>query len=513
MITLRPPSPDNDKPRPRWEEADWPGLTDKLKNWLVPPLPETGSPNQLNQWFSSALSALTTTIEATAARSRPSPRSKAWWTPLQTTLRKEYTKTTRKAKRTQTLDAYSTARQSKLGYFKAIKRAKASYWADFLAKTSRNNIWKAKQLVAPSKTPRFPSLPDASDPVAINKALLDHFFPPKDPLPSRCRLKKNPSATPLTKEEIKLALSKSSPSSAPGPDSIPYSVWKRVNLTNPAILLELLSPLVTFGYQPPSLKAANGVVLDKPGKAAYDSPASFRVIVLLKTVSKILERVMTVRLSTVARSKGLLDPNQCGSLPGLSSSDACLTLMHEVKTLQRPRLEVSTLFLHIKAGLDNVNASTLRARLLASHIPSYMVDWVSSFLSERTCTLVFQGSPNVSSPVSVGTPQGSPISPLLFLLYVAPLHMSIPRGLMVSYVDDLSITVSSPSYRGNIRRLQKLFSTIATRGRDIGVSFSVPKTELIHWRTPSQRTPPSHAAIELEGHLFRPSQVVRWLGY
>jgi len=290
-------------------------------------------------------------------------------------------------------------------------------------------------------------------------------------------------------------------------------VWKKVNLANPTILLELLSPLVTFGYHPPSLKTANGVVLDKPGKASYDSPASFRVIVLLKTVSKILERIMAVRLSAVARSKGLLHPNQCGSLPGLSSSDACLPLMHEVKTLQRPRLEVSTLFLDIKAGFDNVNASTLRARLLASHMPSYMVDSVSSFLSQRTCTLVFQGSPNISSPVSVGTPQGSPISPLLFLLYVAPLHMSIPRGLMVSYVDDFSITVSSSTYRGNIRRLQTLFSTLATKGRDIGVSFSVPKTELIHWRTPSQRTPPSNAPIELEGHLFRPSQVVRWLGY
>jgi len=416
IITLRPPSPYNDKPRPRCEEANWPGMTDKLKNWRVPPPPESPSPNKLDQWFSSALTALTTTIEATAPRSRPSPRSKAWWTPLLTTLRKEFTKATRKAKRTQTPDSYNIARQSKLGYFKAIKRAKASYWADFLAKTSPHNIWTAKQLVAPRKTPRFPSLPDASDPVAINKALLDHFFPPKDPLPSRGRLRKNPSATPLSKEEIKLALSKSSPSSAPGPDGIPYSVWRRVNLINPTIILELLSPLVAFGYHPSSLKTAKGVVLDKPGKASCDSHASFRVIVLLKTISKVLERVMTARLSAVARPKGLLHPNQCGSLPGLSSSDACLTLMHEVKTLQRPRLEVSTLFLDIKAGFDNVNASTLRARLLASHVPSYMVDWVSSFLSERTCTLVFQGSTNVSSPVSVGTPQGSPISPLLFLL-------------------------------------------------------------------------------------------------
>ena len=210
--------------------------------------------------------------------------------------------------------------------------------------------------------------------MAINKALLDHFFPPKDPLPGGGRLNKNPLATPLTSEEIRQPLSKSSPSTAPGPDGVPYSIWEKVNLINPTIILELLSPLVAFGYHSPSLKSANGVVLDKPGKASYDSPPSFRIIVLLKTISKILERVMTVRLSALARSKGLLHHNQCGSLPGLRSCDACLTLTHEVKTLQRPRLKVSTLFLDIKAGFDNVNASTLRARFLPSQVPSYMVD-------------------------------------------------------------------------------------------------------------------------------------------
>jgi len=82
LITFHPPSPYNDKPRPRWQDADWLNLSNKLKDWLVPPPPDTPSPNQLNQWFSSALNALTTTIEATATHSRPSPRSKPWWTPL-----------------------------------------------------------------------------------------------------------------------------------------------------------------------------------------------------------------------------------------------------------------------------------------------------------------------------------------------------------------------------------------------------------------------------------------------
>ena len=192
------------------------------------------------------------------------------------------------------------------------------------------------------------------------------------------------------------------------------------------------------------------MVLDKLGKPSYDTPASFRIIVLLKTISKILERIMTISLSAMVWEAGLLHPNQCGSLTRLGTSDACATLIHEVRMLERPSWAVSTLFLDIKAGFDNVNASKLRALLLAKNIPSYMTDWVTSFLCERFCTLVFQGAPGVKAPVEVGTPQGSPINPLLFLIYVAPLHSAIPKGGMISYVDDFSLTVTSSSHRTNI---------------------------------------------------------------
>jgi len=126
LISLHPPSPHNGRPGPRWQAVDWPSLTDQLKEWQVHPPPNPPSPNPLDQWFSSALSTLTKTIEATAPRSRPSPKSKGWCTPLLTSLRKEFTRATRKAKKLETLDSYSIARQAKLACFKSIKRAKAS---------------------------------------------------------------------------------------------------------------------------------------------------------------------------------------------------------------------------------------------------------------------------------------------------------------------------------------------------------------------------------------------------
>jgi len=53
------------------------------------------------------------------------------------------------------------------------------------------------------------------------------------------------------------------------------------------------------------------------------------------------------------------------------------------------------------------------------------------------------------------------------------------------------------------------------RPRDrIGVSFSVAKTVLIHWRTPSQRhSRKCLSPIQIKGELFRPRDSVRWLGY
>src|SRR5205807_10618999 len=128
-------------------------------------------------------------------------------------------------------------------------------------------------------------------------------------------------------------------------------------------------PLLALGYHPSSLKRANGIVLPKPGKVDYSSPASFRIIVLLETVSKILKRIVATRLFILARTVGLLHTNQCRSLAGLSTFDASAALVHEVRAYQQPDTKVSSLFLDIKGGFDNISSSSLTALLPSKGIP------------------------------------------------------------------------------------------------------------------------------------------------
>ena len=175
-------------------------------------------------------------------------------------------------------------------YFKAIKKAKKKDYKSFLEKVGAKDVWTAQRLAAGHQPDRFLSFPDASSPMDINTALLPHFFPHKDRTPTPSILRPFRDITSLRPEEVAHVLSKSSNTSAPSPDQMLYGIWKEVNKANPSLLLALLGPLLLYGFHQASLKEANGIVQSKPRKPDYAAPTSFRVIVLLQTVSKILER-------------------------------------------------------------------------------------------------------------------------------------------------------------------------------------------------------------------------------
>jgi len=369
-------------------------------------------------------------------------------------------------------------------------------------------------MIAAGRAPdRFPMIENASSPTEINNTIQQHFFPPRPSPPPPLILPAFKDVPPVLPAEVSSALRKSSTTSAPGPSGIACTIWKQVHKANERLLPSLFTPLLTHGYHPLARKKANSIVLDKPGKPDYRTPASFRIIILLETVSKILKRLSALRLASTARSLGLLHPNQFGSMTGLGCFHAVATLTHEVSLLQAASFKVSTLFLDVKGGYDNVCANKLANILIRGGVSAYLGAWIKSYLSKRQCRLIFQGVPKVFCPVAVGTPQGSPISPLLFVLYIASLHPTIPQGLAISYVNDLTITVGSDCVCSSICALQYYFGIIQRQGADLGVRFSVPKTELIHWRTPKDHSDVSFALIVINDMLFPPSQAVRWLGF
>jgi len=270
--------------------------------------------------------------------------------------------------------------------------------------------------------PRFPELPGATTPLELNNALLNHFFPGSPTNNHHTILLPCKDIPALYSSEVERALARPAPSSAPRPDMTPNSDWKRIHNMALNLILDLLAPLLSHGFHPPSLKKADGIVLDKAGKPSCDLLSTFRLIVLVKRFPKILERIMNGCLPCVAHVAGVITPHQCGSITRLSVADACNTLTLEIRTLQIDKSKVSTLFLDIKEGFDNVNPSSLWSILKSKGVNPSLVPWTGSFLTGGSCRPVFQGFPKVFTPVSVGTPQGSSVSALLLVIYVSRLH-------------------------------------------------------------------------------------------
>jgi len=220
---------------------------------------------------------------------------------------------------------------------------------------------------------------------------------------------------------------------------------------------------------------------------------------------------------TIAYKTDMYCINQTGSLPQRSTVDAALSLNHWIRESHFAGKKVSSVFLDVKGGFDNVNHKKLIDLLGANEkVPEYLADWISNFIWTREIALAYPGSPRTQNVVNKGTPEGSPLSPLLFIIYVRSLH---PDGEQTdtftsSYVDDFQIAVSSPSWYRNTRILEERVRGINSAAASLGLSFSIGKTEMMHWRTRREKGDRSECRIMFQSHVVQPAgKAIKWLGF
>ena len=96
---------------------------------------------------------------------------------------------------------------------------------------------------------------------------------------------------------------------APGRDSVPHEFLKAMGKPLANAVATLATRCWESGYYPARFRAAQTVVLKKPGKEAYDTAGAWRPIALLNTVGKLIETAMATRLRDLAEKHRLL-PNE-----------------------------------------------------------------------------------------------------------------------------------------------------------------------------------------------------------
>jgi len=93
----------------------------------------------------------------------------------------------------------------------------------------------------------------------------------------------------------------------------------------------------------------------------------------------------------------------------------------------------------VAGAFNNVHHKRLIHNLRKRRIPLKITRWIESFLQGRSTHTSFNGTQSTSFPTPAGVPQGSPLSPILYIYYNRDL-LDIPRGnnhLALGFIDDI----------------------------------------------------------------------------
>lgn len=88
---------------------------------------------------------------------------------------------------------------------------------------------------------------------------------------------------------------------------------------------------------------------------------------------------------------------------------------------------------------------------------------MKAWLQDRVAILHFDGNHTEDIPVTADVPQGSPLSPVLFILYIASLYEALkkdhPLLSIVGFADDTNLLAFGKSGQANARQLEKAWKT------------------------------------------------------
>jgi hypothetical protein len=135
----------------------------------------------------------------------------------------------------------------------------------------------------------------------------------------------------------------------------------------------------------------------------------------------------------------------------------------------------------IQGAFNIVRADLLWAKMVRQGWPANIANWVCSFVTRRRVRVRFEDHTTEWCEIPGGIPQGSPASPILFMLYTEGIYRLQKTDRKFGYADDIGILAVSPTLEHNVRILQEEAAGLIKWGEDNGLGFDLEKCGLQHF--------------------------------
>jgi len=181
---------------------------------------------------------------------------------------------------------------------------------------------------------------------------------------------------------------------------------------------------------------------------------------------------------------------------------------------------VAVLLMDVKGVFPHVAKGNLLKRIEEMGFEADLVRWVESFMEERKVIMSMDGREGDSMDVEMGVPQGSPVSPVLFVIYLSGLFGRVEDteeecgSEGIYFVDDVAWVVEGKGVGECTEILEACAKEAQIWVKENTCQYCIGKTEAILFtRKRKNKESKMKARIRVRNHEVQYNKkATRWLG-
>ena len=196
---------------------------------------------------------------------------------------------------------------------------------------------------------------------------------------------------------------------------------------------------------------------------------------------KILEKILNERLIYYLENNNKLPEQQYGFRAGRGTQVA-ITAIYESIALSQRNDELCTIVARdVAKAFDKVWHEGLKYKIIRENLPNCFEKILCNFLDDRSARIRIEEFIGPKFNLKSGVPQGSILSPTLYIFYTADMPPAGPGCLNIGFADDITQVITYPGKsRGMLaRRITREIVKINNYEKQWKIQTSKPKFKLV----------------------------------